>query len=52
MYKAFSEAYQKLEYDFYFWVNDDVLFFPDVLKKLIKLYDSLDYIEKKKGNLA
>ena len=40
MHRAFEEAY-KLKYDFYMWINDDVLFYKDVVQHLVESYDSV-----------
>lgn len=40
MNKAFEEAY-KSKYDFYMWVNDDVMFYKDIVKKLVESYNSV-----------
>lgn len=37
MYKAFSTAVQT-GYDFYLWVNDDIIFYPNAIDKLLQSY--------------
>lgn len=42
MHRAFEEAY-KSQYDFYMWVNDDVLFYDNIVQKLVDSYNSVSH---------
>lgn len=46
MHLAFSEAV-KQDYDFYMWVNDDVTFFENPVRKMIETYNELSKNNKR-----
>lgn len=41
MRKAWAEAF-KHKHDFYLWLNDDTLLYPDALKRLLETYKALE----------
>ncbi len=43
MYKAWEAAVRTKEYDFYLWLNDDTLLFPDALKNMIDAGKQIDF---------
>lgn len=42
MYKAWEKATNTKAYDFYLWLNDDTLLFPDALSNVIATYNLLE----------